>query len=260
MSLFRLEGKIAVVTGGGSGIGESCAQLLASQGASVWILDINAEAGQSTAQDITASGSQCTALHCDIADQSAVLAAFSHIHDTSGRLDILINNAGISHIGNLEATDEEAMDRVYRVNVKGSYNCLLAAVDKMKLSGGGSIVNIASVATLVGISERFAYSMSKAAVANMTLTVAKDYIGENIRCNSISPGRVHTPFVDAYLAQHYPGQEAQMFEKLAKTQPIGRMAKPEEVAYLALFLSSDEAKFITGSDYVIDGGLTVLNT
>lgn len=170
------------------------------------------------------------------------------------RIHILINNAGISHIGTVESTCEQDFDRVVRVNVKGFYNCMHAVVGHMKTVGGGVILNLASIAASSGLPDRFAYSMSKGAVVAMTYSVARDYLAHNIRCNCISPARVHTPFVDGYLQKNYPGREQEMFEKLAKSQPIGRMAEPAEVASLALFLCSDEAAFMTGVDYPIDGG------
>lgn len=171
-----------------------------------------------------------------------------------GRVQILVNNAGISHVGNLEGTTEPDIDKIFCVNVKGIYNCMRASVPHMKANGGGIILNMASIAGTVGLSDRFAYSMSKGAVVAMTYSVAKDYLAQNIRCNCISPARVHTPFVDGFLRRNYPGKEREMSEKLEKAQPIGRMARPEEVANLALFLCSEEASFITGSDYPIDGG------
>ena len=144
--------------------------------------------------------------------------------------------------------------------MKGAYNCLFAAIPLMKKSGGGAILNLASIVAIVGVADRFAYSMSKGAVYAMTLSVAKDYLADNIRCNSISPARVHTPFVDGFIAKNYPGQEKEMFEKLSKTQPVGRMATPEDIAAIALYLCSDEASFVTGNDYPIDGGFIKLNS
>jgi NAD(P)-dependent dehydrogenase (short-subunit alcohol dehydrogenase family) len=187
--------------------------------------------------------------------QEAVRTVFNSI----GRIDILVNSAGISHIGKADTTPEQDFDRVYQVNVKGIYNCLHEAIPLMKQRNYGVIINMASIANHVGLADRFAYSMSKGAVYAMTLSVAKDYIREGIRCNCISPARVHTPFVDGFLAKNYPGQEEEMFEKLSKTQPIGRMAKPDEIATLMLYLCSDEASFITGCDYPIDGGFIKLN-
>jgi len=173
--------------------------------------------------------------------------------------DILVNNAGIAFVGDLLNTTVEDMDRLYQVNVKGVYNCMYTTIQSMIDNGGGVILNMASTAATVGIADRFAYSMTKGAVLTMTYSVAKDYVDKNIRCNSISPARIHTPLVDGFLTKNYPGKEQEMFENLSKTQPIGRMGKPEEVADLVLFLCSDEASFITGTDYPIDGGFIKLN-
>lgn len=253
--MFELNNKTAVITGGGSGIGKAIAQLFARQGAAVHIIDISEAACADAVREIRDSGGQATGHACDVTRQEAVDACFAAI----GPVAILINNAGIAHIGKADTTAEADFDRVINVNVKGVYNCLHAAIPKLRDNGGGVIVNMASVAAWVGIKERFAYSTAKGAVMAMTLSVAKDYLDDGIRCNSISPGRVHTPFVDGFLAKNYPGREAEMFAQLSKTQPIGRMAKPDEVAALALYLCSDEAAFITGSDYPIDGGFITLN-
>jgi len=253
--IFSLKDKRAVVTGAGSGIGKAIALRLANSEAEVFVVDFNEEQGQSSVEEIKKMGHQAHFHKCDVSDTAFVQNVFDKI---GGDLDILVNNAGIAHIGNLEATSEEDFDRIYNVNVKGVYNCLKAGVPMMK-SKGGSVINMASIASLVGISDRFAYSMSKGAVHTMTLSVAKDYLSYNIRCNAIAPGRVHTPFVDGFISKNYPGQEKEMFEKLSKTQPIGRMGKPEEVAGLVHYLCSDEASFITGVCYPIDGGFITLN-
>jgi len=253
--LFSLSNKHAAITGSGSGIGLAIAQVFARQGAEVYILDWNEAAAQEAANSIIAEGGKASAHACDVSNQAQIVEIFQKI----GSLDILVNNAGIAHIGTAESTSEADFDRVMNVNVKGVYNCLHAAIPLMKEKGGGVILNMASIAATIGIPDRFAYSTAKGAVLTMTLSTAKDYLKYNIRCNCISPARVHTPFVDGFLAKNYPGQEAEMYEKLAKTQPIGRMAKPIEVAYLALFLCSDEAGFITGCDYPLDGGFTRLN-
>ncbi|AKD02280.1 SDR family oxidoreductase [Pontibacter korlensis] len=253
--MFKLTGKKAVVTGGGSGIGKAISIVFARQGAEVHIIELQKDAAAQTLTEIEAEGGRAYSHTCDVSKQGQVKEVFEAI----GALDILINNAGIAHVGNLEKTSEEDMDRIYQVNVKGAYNCLQAAVAGMKQNGSGAILNLASIASHVGIPDRFAYTMSKGAIHAMTMSVAKDYLGANIRCNSVSPARVHTPFVDGFIAKNYPGKEEEMFEKLSKTQPIGRMAKPEEVAALALFLCSDEAGFITGCDYPIDGGFIRLN-
>jgi NAD(P)-dependent dehydrogenase (short-subunit alcohol dehydrogenase family) len=227
-------------------------------GAGVHLLDVDGKITEAAAQKIRETGGKASAHLCDVSQQDQVNRAFAKI-STLERIHILVNNAGIAHVGKLENTSEEDLDRVFRVNVKGFYNCMLAVVEHMKEHGGGVILNLASIAAWSGLADRFAYSMSKGAVVAMTYSVARDYLSFNIRCNSISPARVHTPFVDGYLQQNYPGREKEMFAKLSQTQPIGRMAQPEEVAALALFLCSDEAAFITGSDYPIDGGFLNLH-
>jgi len=281
--MFGLTHKNAVVTGAGSGIGKAVALVLARQGAHVTIMDINQAEAEAVVQEIEASGGKAAAVAVDVSDQGQVDAVFGGLPS----LDILVNSAGVSHIGTAESTSEADFDRLYKVNVKGVYNCLRAAIPVMKKQSnaiavsdggertregaadtgsgssvrglGGVIINVCSIAATVGIPDRFAYSMTKGAVYSMTLSVARDYLKDGIRCNCISPARVHTPFVDGFLARNYPGKEQEMFEKLSKTQPIGRMARPEEIAGLVLYLASDEASFITGCDYPIDGGFTKLN-
>lgn len=260
MSLFSLSDKTAVVTGSSKGIGKSIAKLFASQGADVHIIDIDRDEGNKVTEKINDNGYDAFFYEADVTHQKEIKGVFEEIYKFKNRLNILINNAGIAQVGKLEDTTEDDFDRVYPVNVKGVYNCSLAGVEKMKQSGGGVILNIASVVSVLGIPERFAYSASKGAVLSMTYSIAKDYIEQKIRYNAISPGRVHTPFVDGYLQQNYPGKEDEMFEKLSKTQPIGRMGDPLEIANLALFLCSDEAAFITGANYPIDGGFITLNT
>jgi 2-keto-3-deoxy-L-fuconate dehydrogenase len=253
--MFSLTNKQAVITGGGSGIGKAISILFARQGATVHIIELNADAAQQTVEEIKAEGAQAFAHSANVTDQQQVLSVFNQI----GKIDILVNNAGIAHVGNVEKTSEADFEKVYSVNVKGAYNCLFAAIPIMKANGGGAIVSMASIASWVGIADRFAYSMSKGAIHAMSMSIARDYLHDNIRSNSISPARVHTPFVDGFIAKNYAGKEAEMFEKLSASQPIGRMAKPEEVASLALYLCSDEASFITGADYPIDGGFIKLN-
>jgi 2-keto-3-deoxy-L-fuconate dehydrogenase len=254
-SMFSLKDKSAVITGAGSGIGKAVALLFAKQGAEVHIIDINGEQANVTASDIRDMGGKAIIHVCDVTRQEKVQEVMIAIHN----IDILVNSAGISHIGRADNTSEADFDKIYSVNVKGVYNCLHMAIPVMQKQKQGVIINLASVANNVGLPDRFAYSMSKGAVYAMTLSVARDYLSEGIRCNCISPARVHTPFVDNFLTKNYPGREKEMFEKLSKTQPIGRMARPEEIAALILYLSSDEASFITGCDYPIDGGFINLN-
>lgn len=253
--MFRLDAKSAIITGGGSGIGRATALRFAAQGAHVLIFDLNADQGQAVEQEIRQAGGKANFIPVNVSSHESVKSAFeSALAYTGGRINILVCSAGIAHIGNLENTSEADFDRVYNVNVKGVYHCMKFAVEHMKQNGGGSIVNLASIASVVGIADRFAYSMSKGAVLTMSLSVARDYISHGIRCNCISPGRVHTPFVDNFIAQNYAGREAEMFDALSKSQPIGRMGTPDEMANLILYLASDEAGFITGSNYHIDGG------
>ena len=255
LNMFNLQHKNAVITGAGSGIGKSVALVFAQQGAAVHLVDINETQAAAVADEIKTAGGNAIIHITDVSDQKKVVSVFAAIP----RVDILVNSAGISHIGKADTTSTEDFDRLFNVNVKGLYNCLYAAIPIMKKNNGGVILNMSSIAAMVGIPDRFAYSMTKGAVSAMTLSVAKDYLADNIRCNCISPARVHTAFVDGFLSKNYPGKEAEMFEKLSKTQPIGRMAKPEEIAHLILYLCSDEAAFITGCDYPIDGGFTKLN-
>jgi 2-keto-3-deoxy-L-fuconate dehydrogenase len=254
---FDLKGKTAVVTGGGSGIGKAISLALAEQGASVHILDMNLENAIATVDEIKNKGGLAHGYQCNVASQNQVKEIVKSITDNAS-IAILITNAGIAHIGNIENTTEEDLDRLYEVNIKGVYNCTQAVINGMK-STGGVILNMASIASTVGIFDRFAYSMTKGAVLTMTYSVAKDYVKYGIRCNCISPARIHTPFVDGFIKKNYPDNEAEMFEKLSTTQPLGRMGEPEEVANLALYLCSDEASFITGANYALDGGFVTLN-
>jgi len=244
---------VVVVTGGASGIGRAIALSFAAHGGRVRILDLDRQHAEEVAAEIRGAGGDVCVYACDVSDQQQVNSVFRQI-SAREHIHILVNNAGIAHVGTLHQTAEPDFDRVFRVNVKGVYNCMHACVEHMRSNGGGVILNLASIAATAGLPERFAYSMSKGAVVSMTLSVAKDYLKDNIRCNCISPARVLTPFVEGFVRKNYPGQEQEMLSKLAQSQPVGRMAAPEEVASLALFLCSDEASFITGTDYPIDGG------
>jgi 2-keto-3-deoxy-L-fuconate dehydrogenase len=254
--MFSLAGKKAVITGGGSGIGKAIAETFARQGAEVYILELNDEQGKQAVESIVSAGGVARTFNCDVSNQQQVRDVFRE----AGSFDILVNSAGVAHIGKADTTSSEDFDKVFNVNVRGTYNTLHEGIPVLRHRGGGAILNIASIAGLVGLPDRFAYSMSKGAVLSMTMSVARDYMQDHIRCNSISPARVHTPFVDGFIAKNYPGREEEMFEKLSQSQPIGRMGSVEEVAALALYLCSEEASFITGNDYPIDGGFIKLNS
>ena len=234
----RLAGKVAIVTGGASGIGAAVVERFRAEGATVAVLDLAEPAD----------------LVCDVTDGDGVAGAFDTVVRDHGHLDLLVTSAGVPHVGTIATTSGDDLDRIYAVNVKGTFHCLQAAVARM--GPGSAIVTLASIASVVGIPDRLAYSMSKGAVLAMTYSVATDCLDAGIRCNAISPARVHTPFVDRFLAEHYPGREEEMLATLAATQPIGRMARPEEIAAMALYLCSDEAAFVTGSNQLIDGGFT----
>jgi 2-keto-3-deoxy-L-fuconate dehydrogenase len=257
--MFQLKGKVTVVTGGGSGIGKAMATLFAKQGASVFIFDVDEDAANKTAKEITDVGADAVAIKVNISDQQAVKNAVQQVIDAKGSIDILLNNAGVAHVGTADSTNEEDFTRLFNINVKGVYNCLHEILPFMKTQQQGVVLNMCSIAASVGITDRFAYSMSKGAVLGMTLSTARDYLAYNIRCNCISPARVYTPFVEGFIAKNYAGKEAEMFDRLSKSQPIGRMGTTDEIAHLALYLCSSEAGFITGCDYPIDGGFIKLN-
>jgi NAD(P)-dependent dehydrogenase (short-subunit alcohol dehydrogenase family) len=258
--MFKLDKKSVIVTGGSSGIGKAIALLFAKQGASVFIFDIDEKGTQAAIEEITSEGGIALGNVFNITDQQQVRNAVQEVTNKIGSINILVCSAGIPHIGTAETTTEEDFTRIFNINVKGVYNSLHEVIPVMKKQNKGVILNICSVAASVGIPDRFAYSMSKGAVLAMTLTTAKDFILNNIRCNCISPARIYTPFVKGFIAKNYPGKEQEVFDKLSKTQPIGRMGTPEEVAHFALYLCSDEAGFLTGCDYPIDGGFVNLNT
>jgi 2-keto-3-deoxy-L-fuconate dehydrogenase len=258
--MFRLDDKTALVTGGGSGIGRAISETFAAAGAAVGILDLDEASATEAVSAIAASGGRAEFFRCDVSDAVSVEAAVAGAETAFGPVGILVNNAGIANIGTATSTGEEDFDRVMRVNAKGVYLCLQAVLPRMVEAGGGVVLNMSSIAAVTGLKDRFAYSASKGAVHTMTLSVAADYLAHGIRCNAICPARVHTPFVDGYLARNYPDTRDEMFEKLSKVQPIGRMARPEEIARLALYLCSDDASYITAQTYNIDGGYMNLRT
>ncbi|HEY0794741.1 MAG TPA: SDR family oxidoreductase [Acidisarcina sp.] len=257
-----MDGRSAIITGGANGIGFAIASEFARAGATVHIVDRDGEAASVAADTIAAAttspGGPIYSYACDVSAQSEVDRIFAALIAEHG-VHILVNNAGIAGIGRVDSTSAEDFDRLFNVNVKSVFHCTRACIGPMVERGSGVILNMASVAATSGLADRFSYSMSKGAVLAMTYSIARDFVGQGIRCNAISPGRVHTGFVDNYLAKHYAGQEAEMFEKLSASQPIGRMAEPEEVANLALYLCSDEAGFATGCDYPLDGGFFKLH-
>jgi 2-keto-3-deoxy-L-fuconate dehydrogenase len=255
--MFRLDGKTAVVTGGGSGIGQAVCETFAAQGAAVAVVDLLEGAAQETAARITARGGKAAAFKCDVTKLAEVATTLDAVEAALGPIGVLVNSAGIAHVGNLETTSEADYDRVMQVNVKGTYLCSQAAVQRMLPRGGGVILNVASIASVIGVPDRFAYSVSKGAILTMTFSIAIDYVKKGIRCNCVAPARIHTPFVDGFVKKNYPGKEEEMLKKLSEYQPIGRMGRPDEVAALALYLCSDEASFITGQCYPIDGGVLV---
>ena len=251
----QLSGKIAIITGAASGIGKAIAIEFAHAGARVFLLDLSAS--EDAVKEIEAGKGNATSKSCDVSNQDEVVRIIQSIYKEHP-IDILVNCAGIAHVGNLEKTSSSDFDRLFNVNVKGTYNTMYATITHMKEKKSGVILNMASTVSAVGIPDRFAYSMTKGAVLTMTLSVARDYIDHGIRCNCISPARIHTPFVDGFIAKNYPGKEKEMFDVLSKSQPIGRMGRPDEVAKLALFLCSEDAGFITGTNYPIDGGFLKL--
>ena len=253
--MFSLESKIAIVTGGAKGIGEATCRAFIQLGATVHLLDIDMPNAHRVANDL---GARCEAHCCDVTDSNAVTNTINTIAQTHHGLDILVNNAGAGHIGSIDKATEEDMDRMYTINVKSVYYGMLAALPHMKKSGGGSIINLSSIVSIVGIPDRFAYSTSKGAVAAMTRSMAVDSLKDGIRCNSVAPARVHTPFVDAYLEKYYPDTKEEMFSRLSEAQPMGRMATPEEVAALICYLASDESAFLTGVSLPMDGGAFTL--
>ena len=253
--IFSLRNKVVIITGGSSGIGRAISILFAQQGAEVHIFDLQSPLSDETISEVKQFNISSNFHPVDITNETLVLDEINSLE----KIDILINNAGIAQIGNVENTSSEDFQKIFDVNVKGAFNCIKAVIPNMVSHNSGVILNMASVASSVGIPDRFGYSMTKGAIKSMTQSIAKDYISKGIRCNCISPARVHTPFVDGFIAKNYPNNQDEMFKKLSASQPIGRMAKPIEIAHLALYLCSDEASFATGCDYPLDGGFLHLN-
>lgn len=246
--MFNLRSKTALVTGAGSGIGQAIAQTFATAGARVIVIDRDTTAGEATAAAIRQAGGDASFAALDVSDEAAVLA----FANQAGRVDLLVNNAGIGHVGNLLGTTAADLDRLHAVNVRGPFNLCKAFVPAMLGRGAGSVVNLASIGGVVAVRDRLAYTVTKHAVVGLTKALALDHSHTGVRFNAICPGRVETPFVKARIAE-YP-DPAKAYRDMASTQLNGRMARPEEIAAAALYLASDEAAMVTGSCLMIDGG------
>ena len=252
--MFDLSGKTAFVTGAASGIGLAISELFEKQGALVLAFDRD----EDQLAKLASAHPNMLCVSGDVTRAEQVRGAMETLLERHGRFDILVNNAGVAHVGRLDNTSAEDFDRIFQINVKGVFVCSKFAIAHMLEAGGGVILNMASIASLVGLEDRFAYSMSKGAVLSMTRSIATDYVKRNIRCNCLCPARIHTPFVDQFIAKNYPGREGEIFQKLSEGQPIGRMGTPEEVAKLAVYLCSDDAAFVTGAAFPIDGAYTAV--
>ena len=250
--MFRLDGKTALVTGAGSGIGEAIAHTLAAAGATTYVSDRDAANGRRVAEAIGAQGGGAEFVALDVADESACAQLADSIAAKHTALDVLVNNAGIGHVGTIVTTAGTDLDRLYAVNVRGVFNVSKAFIPQMLARRAGSIVNIASIGGVLGIRDRLAYVTTKSAVVGLTKAMAMDHAADGIRINCVCPGRVETPFVKARLRE-YPDPDA-AYREMASSQAIGRMGKPEEIAAAVLYLASDEAAFITGTPLLIDGG------
>lgn len=253
---MKLSGKVAIVTGAGSGIGEAIAKRLSIEGAFVAVCDIDEAGGKRVVEAIRSEGHLADFYPLDVSKEKQVREVMEQIAKQFGRIDVMVNNAGVGKAGTVIDQSEEEWDLMMNVNAKGSFfGCKYAVKHMLTQETGGNIINIASVAGRVGVMNRAGYCASKAAIVGLTKSVASDFAEKGIRVNSISPGTIESPWIKKILADHPSPEEMRV--QMQQRQPIGRMGTPEEIAHLVLFLASDEASFITGSDYVADGGLTV---
>ena len=246
--MFNLTTKTALITGAGSGIGQAIAQAFAAAGAVVWIADRDAAAGNATVSAIIAAGGRAEFVALDVSIEADVLALAARVP----AVDLLVNNAGLGHVGNLLGTAAADLDRLHAVNVRGPFNLCKAFVPAMLARGGGSVINLASIGGIVAVRDRLAYTVTKHAVVGLTRALALDHSHTGVRFNAICPGRVETPFVKSRIAE-YP-DPAQAYREMSATQLTGRMARPDEIAAAAVYLASDEAAMVTGSCLMIDGG------
>jgi 2-keto-3-deoxy-L-fuconate dehydrogenase len=246
--MFRLDAKTTLVTGAGSGIGEAIAHCFAGQGAMVWVVDRDESRGAAVAAAIVAAGGKADFARADVSDAAEVLSLAGRLPT----LDVLVNNAGIGHVGNLRGTEAADLDRMHAVNVRGPFNFCKAFVPAMLERRRGSVISLASIGGIVAVRDRLAYTISKFAVVGLTKSLALDHSHEGVRFNCICPGRVETPFVKNRIAE-YPDPE-KAYREMASTQLNGRMAKPSEIAAAALYLAADESEMVTGSSLLIDGG------
>ena len=253
--MFKLNDKIAVVTGAASGIGEMIAHTFAEAGAYVYVADKNPEGGQTVVEKIQAADGRAEFVRVDVASEASCKALGQHVFGQKQRCDILVNNAGIGHVGTVLTTTGADLDRLYDVNVKGVMFMTQAFLPVMIERKSGSIINLASIGGIIGVRDRLAYCTTKFAVVGITKCVALDHADSKVRVNCICPGRVETPFVQARLQEYPDPQKA--YEDLAGTQALKRMGRPEEIAAAALYLASDEAAFVTGSSLIIDGGWSI---
>jgi NAD(P)-dependent dehydrogenase (short-subunit alcohol dehydrogenase family) len=253
--MFDLHGKVALITGAASGIGEAIAHTFARQGAFVYVSDLDSEAGEKVTEQIRTDTGRAEFLKLDVSDDRACFETAAVVHRDQGQLDVLVNNAGIGHVGDIQQTTADDLDRLYGVNIRGMFNLTKSFIPKMIERKYGVIVNMSSVGGVAAVKERIAYCITKFAVVGFTKCLALDHALDGIRANCICPGRVETPFVKARIAE-YPDPE-KAYREMAATQALGRMGTPEEIAAAALYLASDEAAFVTGSALMIDGGFTV---